>query len=123
MNLQQQIDALYEIREELRQNLEAEKEIRARYEALEAQLMHRLDEVGTSAARGTTASVSITESEVATVEDWSALHEYIQETGGFHLLQRRINSKAAIDEMGESEGGNVPGLSRMSLRKLGLRKL
>jgi hypothetical protein len=50
-------------------------------------------------ARGRSATATLNEEELATVTDWSQVHEFIRSQNAFFLLQRRINSAA---------GGRLP---------------
>lgn len=44
------------------------------------------------------------------VEDWDAICAYIQETGNFQILEKRV-AKRATEEIVESDGDVPPGIS------------
>ena len=70
---------------------------------------------------GKAASVSISTSTVANVEDWDAFLAWIYKTKNGHLLQRRV-SDPAWREMVEIKGV-VPGTQPFTKKRLNLRAL
>lgn len=121
------INSLHETREELRELAKQEKTLKATYQDLENQLLEKLDEQGTSASRSDKASVSITEQEVAQLEDFDAFIDYVATNQAWHLLQRRLASRATLEELeqlyDEDPNAELPGVRRLTQRKLGLRTL
>lgn len=122
MNLGQLIDDLHAKRVALQKHLAAEKPLRAAMEAAEREVLSALNEQGVTTSRSTKASVSVTEQEVANVEDWEQFYQYLGKHEAFHLLQRRIASKAVIEELA-AEGEAVPGVKILTIHKLGVRSL
>lgn len=120
--LGQLIDQLYHLREELRGIQKTEAETREHYNQIERKIMQKLHESDTTASRGTTATVSLTEAEIATLVDFDQFIEYVSENQAWHLLQRRVASRAAIQEI-ESNEAEIPGLQLIKQQKLGLRSL
>jgi hypothetical protein len=113
------IDQIWAVREEKR-NLEAQvKEVSAKIEELEGQLMERLEKEGLEKAAGTKASVSIGSSVVADVQDWDSFWAYILKNKYTHLLQRRV-SEPAYRELLDA-GKKVPGVQPFTKRKLNIR--
>ncbi len=90
----QMIDNLEAIREKKRVAQKVVDDLAAQYSALEAELMERLEKDGTDKASSKKATVSITQTTVANVTDWDAVHAYIKKHGYFHLMQRRISDPA-----------------------------
>lgn len=115
------IDSLWAKREEKREAEAKVKVIEAEIAAIEEVLMDRMDKEETSKSQGTKASVSITPSTVANVEDWAAFHAYVAKNKYFHLLQKRV-SDPAIRELWDS-GKKVPGVQPFTKRKLNIRSL
>jgi uncharacterized protein YjcR len=115
------IDALYELRERKRELKGEMDDLEQRMEELEAAITKDLGTQGMTLARGTRASVTVTESEVPTTEDWDQVLSYIKQNDAMHLLERRI-SVAAWRELQES-GELVPGTTPFTKRKLSVRKV
>lgn len=85
----------------------------------EREVMSQLGSLELEKAGGSLASVSITRSTKPVVEDWKAFYEYIQETGYFHLLDRRP-SATGCREIFEANK-QIPGVLPASYRKLNIR--
>lgn len=113
------IDVLWGYREQKRK-LEADvKEIEGKIKEIEDQLMERLGAEGLEKATGTKASVSITSSQTADVQDWDAFYPYIAKNKFWHLLQRRV-SDPAVRELWE-QGKKVPGVVPFTKKRINLR--
>lgn len=115
------IDAMETIRRQRAELATQDKELRAEYDILGHQVLAGLDAQNTTMTRAKTATAVISEEEVAQIDDWDAVFNYIHENGAFYLLQRRFNN-AAWRELKETEG-TVPGTSPLKIRKIALRKL
>ena len=115
------IDKLDMIREEKRELTEKEKEITARYVAIEAMIMVRFQLECMDKGTGKRASASLSHTVVANLKDWELLTKYIKRTGNFQLFQRRL-SDPAFRELLESKG-SVPGVEPFTKTKLNLRSL
>lgn len=120
--LGQLIDQLHELRDQKREVLKQEKAIQERYDLTERAIFQKLYESDTTASRGTKASVSITEQDIATLTDFDEFVEYVKGNEAWHLLQRRVASRAAISEI-ESNEAEIPGIQIIKQQKLGLRTL
>lgn len=114
------ISKLAEVRDERRRISARDKELVAEWRALEMELLVRLDEQGMLKASTQAGTASITETVLPQVVDWEALHAHIQETGDFHLLQKRP-AAAAFRELHQS-GITVPGMEPYTKREISLRK-
>jgi hypothetical protein len=64
----------------------------------------------------------LNEEELATVVDWSQVHEFIRSQNAFYLLQRRINS-AAWRELAAERGEPIPGTTVFKRRTIALRRI
>ncbi len=118
-SLGSRIDELNALREKKRA-LEAQvAELEHEYRLIEEELLETLGKQGLEKASGSTATVSVSTSVVADVQDWDALNAFIKKSGYFHLYQRRI-SEPAFRELLEQKGA-VPGISPFTKRKLSLR--
>ena len=114
-------DKMWKLREEKRA-LEAQiKVIETSMKELEGTVFGLLDAQDTRKAEGKSASVSITESVVANVENWDALWPWISKTKNFHLIQKRV-SDPGMRELW-ALGKVVPGVQPFTKRTLALRSL
>ena len=114
------IRELTEVRDERRRIAERDKELVTRWRSLEMELLRRLDEQGMLKASTPEGTAGITEQVLPQVVDWDTFHAHIQETGDFHLLQKRP-AAAAFRELHES-GIEVPGVDPYTKRSISLRK-
>jgi hypothetical protein len=113
------IDNLWAAREEKR-TLEAQtKEVEGKIKEIEEGLMERLDAEGMDKATGRKASVSVTSSVVADVQDWDLLYPYIAKNKYWHLLQKRV-SDPSVRELWDA-GKKVPGILPFTRKKLNIR--
>jgi len=115
------IDALYELRENKRRLKGEMDDLEQRMAELESSITEDLGTQGLTLSRGMRATVTVTESEVPTTEDWDQVLSYIKQNDAMHLLERRI-SVAAWRELQES-GELVPGTKPFLKRKLSVRKV
>lgn len=113
------IDQLWAAREEKRKLEEHIKEVEVSIKDIEAKVMERLDAEGMDKATGKKASVSITKSVVADVQDWDALYPYIAKNKFWHLLHKRV-SDPGFRELWDA-GKTVPGVTQFIKPKLNLR--
>lgn len=90
-------------------------------EVIDIAIMKRADREGTTRFATKEASVSVTETTVANVDDWDSLYQHILETKDFSLLQRRTSS-AAYREALKVEP-KIPGVSPRTVRNINLRSL
>lgn len=115
------IDQIWTAREEKRR-LEADvKEVVAKIDELQEQLLERMQAEGTDKAQGSKASVSISSNVVADVKDWDEFWRYVIKNKFTHLLQRRV-SDPSYRELLEA-GKNVPGVEPFTKRTLNVRSL
>lgn len=124
------IDSAFELREKRRALAEQDKLLVEQFEAVQQEIMDRLDAEGTDKASSKKATVSISSNVVANVEDWDAFHAFIKKTGFFHLLQRRV-SDAAYRELSMASANDkklakqldAAGVVPFTKRTLNLRAL
>lgn len=113
------IDQLWGYREQKR-GLEAQvKEVEDKIKATEESIMERLGAEGLEKATGTKASVSITSSITADVQDWDLFYPFIAKNKFWHLLQRRV-SDTGYRELLE-QGKKVPGVVPFTKKRINLR--
>ena len=114
-----QIDDIWAAREVKRaleaQVKEADENIKAREEALLAELQA----LGLESAKGAVASVSVSKSVAGNVTDWNLLWPWIARTKNFHLVQKRISDVAYREQL--DLGKKIPGVEPFEKRRLNLR--
>lgn len=114
-------DRIWASREEKRR-LEAEvKSVNDAIAELEEELLARMDAENTDKASGTKASISVTKSIVADVQDWDLFWPYIAKNKFFHLVQRRVSDPAYRELL--DMGKKVPGVQPFPKRKLNVRSI
>lgn len=116
-----QIDALFKLREKLREIQDEEKAQQALISAAEVVLMETMEREGVDKSTGKFATVSIGSSISGNVVDWDMFGAYILKNKYLHLLQRRV-SDPAIRELFESKG-SVPGVEPFTKKRINLRKV
>jgi len=115
------IDEMFELREN-KKDLEARiKDINEQMTLLEAQLMQKLDDEKQTMGRGSSASATISASEVPMVEDWDAFGQYLIDNDALYLLQRRVAVRA-FRELKDA-GETIPGTTTFPKRTISLRKI
>lgn len=83
---------------------------------LKAKLITELESSNVPAIGCDTATFSLVEKEVPTVQDWPVLYAYIKEEDAFDLLQRRLSNEAV--EVRWADGVVVPGVVKFPVTKL-----
>ena len=116
------IDKLWATREQKREVESQLKEIELSIKDQEESLMERLGAEGLEKATGSKASVSITKTVIADVQDWDAYFAFISKNKYWHLVQKRA-SDPGVRELWDA-GKKVPGVvpftkSRVNVRTLG----
>lgn len=115
------IDKAHQLREKKREAEKVVKDIEAEIEANNEILFERLDAQDLKKGEGKLASVSITSTVVANVEDWPTFWAWIAKNKHFHMVQKRA-SDPAVREIWES-GKTIPGVTPFTKRTLNLRSL
>ena len=122
MTIAAKITELYMLKAQLAEIKKKEIDpLDARKKELEHEIMSLLDEQGTkSAGVNGVATVSISETIVPTVEDWTSFHAYIRENNAFFLLNRATNAASYREALGL--GNEIPGVTPFTKRSLSVRK-
>lgn len=116
-----QIDALFKLREKLREIQALEKAQMDLISEAEAAVMEAMKSQGVDKTTGKLATVSISTTVTGNVVDWDAFLAYIYKNKFGHLLQRRV-SDPAVRELFETKG-KVPGVEPFSKERLNVRKV
>ena len=121
MKLNDKIDKMFRLRERKRV-LEAQvKAINAEIAECNDWLLRSFEEVGTSTARGSLASATMTETIVPNIEDWGLVQQYIMDNDALYLVHRRISAGPWKELM--DTGEEIPGITPFTKRTISLRKL
>ena len=115
-----QIDALFKLRERLREIQQEEKDQLELISAAETVLLETMEREGVEKSTGKFATVSIAKVTSANITDWDAFWAYVFKNKYSHLLQRRV-SDPAVRELWEG-GKQVPGAEPFTKTKLNMRK-
>tara|TARA_R100001224_G_C3927443_1_gene117482 strand:- start:187 stop:579 length:393 start_codon:yes stop_codon:yes gene_type:complete len=120
LNIDNLIRQKLEHREEVEIINKQLKKIKEKDRLLDAILIEKMDAQGLTRTANDMSSVTVKEDSVPEVVDWDVFYEYIQETGEFSLLHRRVSSAAWNESVKIKD---VPGVKATQLRKVNLRKL
>lgn len=115
------IDTMWELREKKRALEASVKDVESQIADLESKLMEDMQANGVDKMTGKHASVSITSTVVANVEDWDAFWAYIHKMKYGHLLQRRVSDPAYRELL--DLGKKIPGTQPFTKKRLNLRAL
>lgn len=116
-----EIDAIWQLREDKRAAEVAVKALEKQIEAAEEALLERLDKEGMPKGSGRFATVSIGESLNGNIENWPDFTAYLQKTGNFQLIQKRISDPAYRELLGM--GQPIPGVKPFTKRKVNIRTI
>ena len=115
------IDEMYALRAR-KQALEKEADkLAVEMAEISEALIAKLDAEGTLKGAGKLASVWISETDTAQIDDDVKFFAYVKKTGYFHLFQRRLSNTACVELFALK--GAIPGLSKFVKRSLNLRVL
>jgi len=114
-------DLLHEVKQ-LRLDMDKDVDvIRQREREIEEHLIANLSKSDDTGAAGLRYRVQIKSKDKPKPNDWEALHAYIQETGRFDLLQRRLSDKAVMDMIDADDA--PPGVERIHVPAISLTKI
>ena len=122
VSLGAQIDSLYKLREEIREINEKLKNFEEQKRALEETIVGEMDVLQIDKSAGKLGSVTISEQEIASIEDWDTFNAFIKRNNYFFLLQRRVNNAPYRELMAERKNKPIPGAKTIIKRSLNLRK-
>lgn len=123
-DLGKRIDQLYKLQQKRLAAQRKVDEIKRQETALDAEIRTTLLDARLTAAKGKSASFSVSTEIVAQVDDWSAFHEWIAEHGAFDLLQHRVANGAYRDVLASGAtpaGTRAEKILKSSIRKAGGR--
>lgn len=116
-------DKLVGLNEEIEQQTEVLKGLEKKKRDLEDQLLQAMGDAGTDVCRGTLATISISETVSARIEDWAKFEQYVYRHKLLHLMYKRISS-TAYREVKERLGNKpVPGLADFKSQRLNVTKV
>ena len=121
MSMKELIDARAEVMRELTIINNEAKEKRELQDAIDIQIMIKLDAEGIKRSATATGSASLSEEIVPEVEDWDAIYDHILKTGDFALLQRRPSATAYRELLQLNQ--SIPGVRPRTVRRINFRKI
>lgn len=122
MNIQAEIDGLYEFIKEIEQAQHAVDEMQKLRKKREDRILQYMGETGLTLMRGSKATVSASETIRASFSDYDEAIKFIKRKGWWHLFERRISSKAYA-EARQALGKPIPGLLEYKQTRLNVRKV
>ena len=120
-NIGSHIDQLYAIRAERLAKEKEIEELKVHEKLLDDELKEKLLASGLNGAKGNLASFSIKLEIQPNVLSWEDMYKYIQTTGEFDLLHKRIGATAWRERY--ESGVIVPGTESVETFKTSLRKI
>lgn len=106
----------------LRLAMEKEVErVKARETEIREYIIANLSKSDDTGAAGLRYRAQIVVKTVPRAADWSAIHKYVQSTGRFDLLQKRLG-ETAVKDMWEA-GEQVPGVEAVRVPDVSIQKL
>jgi hypothetical protein len=116
-------DVLKEIKE-LRIGMDKQvDEVRRREREVEELIMTRLEDSGDTGAMGLRYKVQLVKKTKPKIADSDKFFAWVQQTGAFDMLQKRVAEKAVMDWSAEN-GDTLPdGLERIHIPSLSLTKI
>jgi hypothetical protein len=113
---------LYRDIRELRLSMEKEAEtVKARESELKEYIINNLSKSDDTGAAGLRYRAQIVMKVVPRAADWPKVHAFIQETGRFDLLQKRLGEAAVKDMWDNNE--TVPGVEKVSVPDVSITKI
>ena len=116
------IRKMIELREEIRVDQKKVDAKKAKLKELEQTSIESLLKKGLLLQKTESGTISVSEEEVAQVDDWDAVFKYIRKKDAFHLMYKRILNPAWREEVAANRKKPVPGIKGFTKYKLALRK-
>jgi len=99
-------------REQIKKAYDAEDtEIKAQMAKVEGVLLRHLNETGSESTRTAVGTFFRQEEIKPSVQDWSALYDFIREEDAFDALERRVKTQFVKEYMESNDGALPPGVS------------
>lgn len=119
MKIGDRIEELHHLRNQIRVDEAALKELKEEFDRKQWELMQQMEDAGLDQAKSNSATVFVSKDVMPTVKDWEALTQYIKDNDAHYLFQKRITQTAwkELVEMGEE----VPGVEAFEKPKLNMR--
>jgi hypothetical protein len=113
---------LYRDIRELRLAMEKETEaVKARESELKEYIINNLSKSDDTGAAGLRYRAQIVMKDMPRAADWPKIHAYIQKTGRFDLLQKRLGEKAVMDMAADNQ--LIPGVEIVHIPDVSITKI
>lgn len=122
INLGELADAIYAKGLEIDKAAAKVKELEVEQRAMEERMLNEMKAAGTDIIRGNAATVSISETTRAKIDDFEKFIPWLYRTKSAHLFERRIAAVAYRELMESRKGKAIPGLSEFTHERLNIRK-
>lgn len=119
-SLGQQIDALYDVDQEIHRIHKELTEVKQKRAKLETRLLKNFDKKKVDGCRTSKAVSSIKKTDFPSIGDRKKFFKYVAKAKAFDLLQSRIASRAYFDRL--EEGEEVPGVKVFTRISVSIRK-
>lgn len=116
-------DEIWALNQKLAEANARVKELEALKTALSTRIIGALQAAGTDIARGSKATVSLSEATRVNISDFEQAAPFIRRNNALHLFERRISSKAYLELMEQRKGKPIPGLTPFKQLRLNVRSL
>lgn len=106
----------------LRLTMEKDVEkVKAREHELREHIINNLSKSDDTGASGLRYRAQIVMKDVPRAADWTKIHNYIQQSGRFDLLQKRLGEKAVMDMV--EDGNQIPGVDIVHVPDVSITKI
>jgi hypothetical protein len=95
--------------------------VKARETELREHIIANLSKSDDTGAAGLRYRAQIVTKDVPRAVDWPAMHAYVQKTGRFDLLQKRLGEKAVMDMV--ADGQPIPGVEIVKVPDVSITKI
>jgi hypothetical protein len=95
--------------------------VKARESELRDYIITNLSKSDDTGAAGLRYRAQIVSKDVPRPADWKKIHDYIQDTGRFDLLQKRLGEKAVMDMVADNQ--TIPGIEIISVPDVSITKI
>lgn len=114
-------DLYHDIRD-LRLSMEKDVDkVKARESELKEYMIANLSKSDDTGASGLRYRAQIVSKDVPRAADWPKVHKFIQETGRFDLLQKRLGEKAVMDMVADNQ--TIPGIEIVKVPDVSVTKI
>ncbi len=120
VNLGRAVNDLHTRREKIREVESTLNALKKDYAELADIAMDEMESLGLDQVRGTKATLSVKKTDVANVNDWDKVYNYIHRHKAYHLMFRRLSDASFREELELRGKRGIPGVEIFTRRSAGL---